>query len=240
MIAMRSINLILITAALSLSVPRSAESQDATSARAILQIEVSATGTATRDPDHAQLTIAVSTDRASAAEAAAMNAQIQQQVLDTLASMGYSADEISTTRFTVDLASEYQYKDPSHPPMYRARNQVRVVIADLTQIGSTIDAALAAGATHIADVDLLSADAAQASREALADAAAKARVDAEVLARSMGGQLGNLIWITTESRGIVTELTTTQGFITTSTPIKTGELSYSAHVTARWRFVPHP
>jgi uncharacterized protein YggE len=238
MIAMRSINLILITAALSLSVPGLAQCQAAASVPVVPEVAVSASGSATRTPDHAELILEVATDRPTAADAAAINAEIQQRVLDTLKSIGYEDSAMTTTSFSVDQVPDYETTVPKAPPAYRARNAIRVRIADLSRIGSTIDAALAAGATHVEDVMLLSVEAEEARREALADASSKARLDAEALARSMGGHLGGLLSVSTGGMNISRVLSLQQGFISSSTPINTGDLTFTAEITARWRYLP--
>jgi uncharacterized protein YggE len=185
------------------------------------------------------MSFSVITDRPTAAEAAAANAEIQQRVLDTLVSMGYGDADLRTTSFTVNQAREYQVKDPTHPPVYRAQNSILVNLADLTRIGSTIDAALAAGATNVASVDFLSTHAEDAGREAVADAAARARRYAESLASSMGGRVGELLSI--DNGGMRSSVFGGSLSILerqTNTPINTGDITYSAQVTARWRFLP--
>jgi len=107
-----------------------------------------------------------------------------------------------------------------------------------------IDAALAAGANQINSLNFTVSSPDSARRVALASAVAKARADAEAMARAAGGSLGPLIEMSAGefyappiprpvmamARGAVAQ--------DASVPVEPGEELIRATVTTRWQFLP--
>jgi uncharacterized protein YggE len=129
-----------------------------------VQSIVSTSGTAIVkvDPDKVSVTIGVETNGATAAEASAANAELMEKVLAALRDLGIEDDQMSTGWYSVYPA--YELRSPPcieiypQPPEcnpkneitgYTAHNSVTVTLDADEDIGSVIDAAVAAGATNV-------------------------------------------------------------------------------------------
>jgi uncharacterized protein len=180
----------------------------------------------------------------AAGAAAAENARIQQGVIDTLRALGLG-NAVSTASYSVGQNFE---PDPvsrmPRPTGYAARAAIRVRLTDISAVGRIIDAALARGATGVDGVYFESSQAETLRRAAMADAAAAAHADAEVLARALGGSLGPLVSasaVGSDPRGFDFQLMRGMagGEIRgASTTISPSEIVIGANVLVRWRFMP--
>jgi len=181
----------------------------------------------------------------AAAAAAAENARIQQAVMDTLRVLGLG-NAASTASYSVGQNFE---PDPVNrmprPTGYAARASIRVRLTDIAVVGRIIDAALARGATGVDGVYFESSQAETLRRAAMADAAAAAHADAEVLARALGGSLGSLISASTgvgDPRGAEWFIQRTSGgeamLRGAPTAIAPSEIVIGANLIVRWRFIP--
>lgn len=154
------------------------------------QISTTAVGEARVQPDRATILFAVETRAPTAARAGSDNASRQRAVLDTLRKLGLAEGQLSTTGYAVSPEMRYDAKQPQVVG-YVARNMVQADVRRIDQVGSLIDAALAAGANVVSSLRFFSSRADEARRSALADAVGKARADAEAMARAAGGSLGH-------------------------------------------------
>src|SRR5690606_21439857 len=164
------------------------------------EIVTSAQGEAQYTPDRAHIYIGVQTRAKTAQEAGAENARKQEAVIAAIQSLGIPKERISTVNYSVYPEQQYNPQQGDKEPKivgYNVSNTVRVDIHDISQVGAIIDTALAKGANNINSLDFYSSNQDSTRREALAEAVQRARADAEALARSAGGQLGDLIEIST-------------------------------------------
>jgi uncharacterized protein YggE len=208
------------------------------------QLVTSGQGEAKIVPDRARLEVSVQTRAATAAAAGSENARKQQSVLDALKKLGFAADQLSTVNY--NLYPEMQY-DPktqrSRVSGYTATNTVRVEIRDVGMIGRAIDASLEAGSNMISSLSFYASNTDAARRAALADAVARARDDADAIARAAGGSVGQLLEITTMDirppviYNRVALADAAVGKVAQSTPVEPGEQTVTAMVTVRWAFV---
>jgi uncharacterized protein YggE len=191
-------------------------------------------------PDRATIFIGVQSRGATASIAAADNARRQRAILDTLRSLGFGGDLLSTMNYNV--SPEMQYNPNNQPPRvtgYVVTNTVRVEVRKLDEVARAIDASLAKGANEISGLQFFSSKADSVRRTALALAVANARSDAEALARAAGGTLGPLLELSSsfpvggpqEFRGM------TAMAARAPTPIEPGQQTISANVLARWQFL---
>lgn len=202
------------------------------------EIAVTATGTVELSPDYAIIQVGVITRDPQASRAGETNARITtavrtalRQLLrvpdDSLPSVGYSV----VTDFDRDR----------RPTGYAARNVVEARVHDLTQVGPAVDAALAAGATHIAGIEFESTKRTAARLEALTRAVETAHREAEAMARAAGGRLGALIEASSAGPAFPVVRARRAMAMTMAaevpTPITPPELTVEATVTARWTFV---
>lgn len=207
------------------------------------QIAVSGVGEVRVVPDRATIMIGVQSRAATAAAAGADNARRQRAIIDTLRAIGIPATEISTANYSV--YPETRYDTSRQQPRvvgYVVSNMVRVELRDVGSVGRVIDAALSKGANQIASLDFFQANADSTRRVGLAQALAKARADAEVLASAAGGRLGSLIEVQSNDMSgppiirksfDMMEARAAQA----PTPIEPGSEVFRISVSARWEFV---
>jgi uncharacterized protein YggE len=206
------------------------------------QVVTSGRGEAKLAPDRATIEVGVQTRAATAAAAAADNARKQRAVIDTLRKLGLAQEQISTVNFNVYPETRYdQPTQTSRVTGYVVSNSVRAEVRRLEQIGTLIDAALASGANAISSLSFYASNTDDARRQALSQAVAKARQDAETLARAAGGALGELLELTTVEyqppRPLVMATLQRAAADAAPTPIEPGEQTLAMSVTARWRFI---
>jgi uncharacterized protein YggE len=204
-------------------------------------IGTSATGEARYIPDRATISVGVQTRAVTAAKASADNAIKQRAVIDAIRVQGVAADQISTVNYSLNAEQVYNPQAGDKAPKvtgYVATNTVRVEVKKVDQVGALIDAAIAKGANDVSSLDFHSSAPDSLRRVALADAYRQAVSDATVLAQAAGGQLGELIELSTGETG-EGPAPRVMGFAKAAmaTPISAGEQSIGAVVMARWRFI---
>lgn len=205
-------------------------------------ISTSATGEARYVPDRATISMGVQTRAVTAAKASADNAVKQRAVIDAIKAQGIAAEQISTVNYNLNAEQAYNPQAGDRAPKvtgYVATNTVRVEVKKVDQVGVLIDAAIAKGANEVSSLDFHSSAPDSLRRVALADAYKQALADATVLAQASGGQLAELIELTTvggSSQG-PRPAYRLQELVVSSTPISVGETSLTVSVAARWRLV---
>ncbi|MGH7507619.1 MAG: SIMPL domain-containing protein [Longimicrobiales bacterium] len=210
-------------------------------------ITVDATGTVEREPEQALLLLAVESEAPTAAEASRANAERMESLLAALRRLQLEDDDIRTTAY--DLSPIYQRPGPQRDTVtprivaYRARNMVQVEVDTVSRVGAVIDGAVEAGANRVAGLTFQLRDPEEARLEALEDALASARREAEALAVAAGVTLGPAQSIQTSGggrfpppmpmyRGVAMDAAQME------TPIEGGTLTVSAHVVVVYRIAP--
>jgi uncharacterized protein YggE len=216
-----------------------------TGAPATPQIVVSGSGEVRVTPDRAIINIGVYSRAATAAAAARDNARKQAAIIDTLRSLGFTNDQISTMHYNVSPEMRHEPRTGrSEVVAYTVSNTVRVDVRRLDQIGTAIDAALAKGANQIHGLDFYVFNTDEPRRRALTQAIERARLDADAMARAAGGSLGALLEMSTGFTPIpiirqeMAMARTGVAQADVATPIQPGEEVLRAIVTTRWQFVP--
>lgn len=202
-------------------------------------LETSGQGQVRVAPDRATVTLWLETRGQTAALTAAANARVQQRVLDTLVALGLRAPEVASVGFNV-FPAEPSAGASVRDHGYVARNAVSVRLDDLSRIGKVIDAALARGASSVADVAFTSTRQDSLARVALGLAAADARRQAEALAAALGGRAGELVDATTQGSEILGYGQGAEGRRLDGLPataITPSDVVVPASVVTRWRFV---
>lgn len=206
------------------------------------EIVTSATGEAQFVPDRAAVYVGVETRAATAAAAARDNAQRQRAIIDAVVATGVSREQISTENYSVAPNTRYdQATQRSSVVGYIVSNVVRVEVRRIDQVGTVLDAALAKGANQINSLDFFASNSDSARHAAIAQGVARARADAETLARAGGGSLGALVELSTGDAGPrpMYRLDVRNAMAAAApTPIEPGQQRVQVTVNARWRFVP--
>jgi uncharacterized protein YggE len=222
-----------------------AQSAQAVVIPSVPALVTSGQGEAKIAPDRASLLVNVQTRGATAAAAAAENAQKTRAVLEALAKLGLPREQLGTEGYSVN--PEYRYdKDGGSPKVtgYAVTNTVRAETHRVEQVGAMIDAALGAGANLINSLSFYAASIDVPRREAIGAAVASARADAEAMARAAGGTLGSLLEMSTQGPTApprpMYDMAMARGKTAQAepTPINPGLQTVTVFITARWQFVP--
>ena len=154
-------------------------------------LNLSATGEVKVAPDMATITFGVVTEAPTAREAMSLNAARMTEVATAMRRAGLAERDIQTSG--LNLQAQYDYVENQPPKLrgYQATNRVTVTIRDLTKVGTTADAVVAAGANQIDGIafGLQDPKAAEdeARRMAVTALQSKARLYAEALGVTLGG-----------------------------------------------------
>ena len=187
-------------------------------------------------PDRAEINIGVVTHGATAATSSQLNAQDTSQVMTSLKRVVGSGGELKTANYSV--SPEYEYPEKGKPKLngYRTNNTVVVTLNDLSLLGSVIDNSVSSGANEITGISFTLRDDAAVRSQALAEAAEKARANAEAIARALGLRVVSVLsGESTASGGIhpipvaFSKSEATLGRM--ATPVETGNLDVHAAVT---------
>jgi uncharacterized protein len=206
------------------------------------QIVVTGRGEVKFSPDRATIQISVQTRAATAAAAAAENANKQQAVLNALRAMGLGNDQLSTINY--NLYPEQRYEQGKEPVIvgYNVTNTILAEVRKLSQVGPVIDAALSRGANMITSLQFFASNTEAARRTAIGTAIEKARADAEAAAKAARGALGTLLEVSVVGysppppRPMM--MMAKRGVAQADTPISPGEETLAVEVVTRWRFIP--
>jgi uncharacterized protein YggE len=163
-------------------------------------IVVNGVGEVSATPDRAHVSAGVVSQAPTAAAALTANNTAMARVMETLRGANILPQNIQTSNFSV--SPQYEPFRPDQPqPMpqriigYQVSNQVTVMVDDLARLGTVLDALVRAGANQLGGISFSFRDpkplAEGARREAVEDAAAKART----LAAAAGVTLGPVISI---------------------------------------------
>ncbi len=193
-------------------------------------------------PDRAMVLITVETHVSSAAAASSANSEITNSTIKAVKAAAAPQDTVTTESYMV--MPDYQKGKPSG---FQARNTVRVKLHDINRVGAVIDAALAAGATQVPQVQFSSSAAQTARRQAIKLAVGEARLDAESLAEAAGGTVGRLLSVSSGgSVGIAAgrvENVVVTGMLSSGPsyvppPMIPNDVVVSAIANTKWEFVP--
>lgn len=167
-------------------------------------IEVEVSETIKMDPDIALVTLGCVTYGETHDQAYQANLQITDKVIKALLSAGLSKDQIESN--TLEL-NETSTDDERMRPAQKGRQfiaheswNIRVAASDAQKI---IDIAVQAGANGIEGVNWEVSDIEALEAKARAAAMKKARSTAEGIADSAGGKLGELLYASNQTNGIL-------------------------------------
>ena len=219
--------------------PGPASAQD-TPREPVRTLDVSAHATVTRTPDVAVIRLAVETHAPTARQATRGNAEAMSAVVSRLRELGIESSAIRTE--SISLNPRYERGQEREAPViagYQALNRVSVRIDDVSAVGRVVDGAIEAGANRVEGIQFQLSDPEAAYHEALEQAVASARREAEVLARAMGVRLGDPIRVSTGGvRVPVQQGGMPEMMRAAATPVEPGELEVGASVHITYRLGP--
>lgn len=198
---------------------------------------VRATGeaTVTALPDQAEINVGVVTQAETADRAAAENARKVDAVLAAVKGVLEPTAEVKTIGYSVSPVYVYP-REGGEPRItgYQASNTVRVKTGDLGRVGSVIDAATKAGANNIQGLQFTLKDDTAVRAEALAQAARKARSQAQAIATALGVVVSGIVYAEETSapvRPLYADVMEARTAAATKTPVEPGTIEVNATVT---------
>lgn len=186
----------LIVAVAALSVrPGPAAGAPATNGEPALHtITVTGTGSVTRVPDVARVSVGVSVTKNTVKGARDTAGKSMAAIIAAIKAMGIDEKDIKTT--SIDLSPQYA-NNTSTPKIvgYRMSEQLQITVRDLDKAGDVVDTATAKGATEVNGLWFEVGEPASAMDEARAAAITQARTSAQKMASAAGVSLGSVVSI---------------------------------------------
>jgi uncharacterized protein len=209
-------------------------------------IFVSARGEVQVSPDRARVQVGMETQARTSQLAAQENNRKQAAILAAIQKLGVPAANIQTMNYSVSPVQRYDDKLRRVViDGYQVTNVVQVETDRLELAGQIIDAGLANGANRVAGLDFIVKDRAKAQDQALTEAVAAARRQAEVAAKAAGGQVVELLELTIneferpEPRAMMAMAMKVES-ADAPAPIATGTNTITVSVGTRWKFAKQP
>ncbi|MCB2193593.1 MAG: SIMPL domain-containing protein [Deltaproteobacteria bacterium] len=191
-------------------------------------------------PDEGVITVGVSTDALTAAQASQANATAMQKVVSALKDKLGKKGRLETAGYYLRPLTTWDKENKKNTITgYRAQHQVRVTSRDPQALAGLLDAAVAAGANNISGPAWRLSDSQGAQRRALAAAFAEAQARAEVLAKAAGMHLGQVLKIRVSgvpetapmlNRGMAKAMA--------ATPLQPNEVQVRAEVDCQFALLP--
>jgi hypothetical protein len=196
-------------------------------------INTTAEATVTARPDRARIDVGVTT-RADTSEAAVgQNAQKLDATLERLRGLLGGNANITTVSYT--LQPNYRYpREGGEPELtgYTASNIVRVIVDDLTKVGTVIDTATEAGANRVQSLQFMLKDDRAIKAQALREAALDARQKADALADALNLKIVRILNVTESGQAMIPIRDVAYARAeTASTPIEPGIIEIKATVS---------
>ena len=204
-------------------------------------ITVNGTGEVKAKPDVAYVTLGVVTQATKAQEASVANASLTQNVTQALKSLGIADKDIQTSQYSIYPRYDNRPGKAQSIIGYDVNNTVRACIHDLTMVGKTIDASLAAGANNVQGVSFDIENKDKYENTALADAVKNAKSKADILAATAGVRIVGVQQIQEGAsyRPVpVYAMRPMAMGAEVSTPISPGKMTITANVTVIYLIAP--
>jgi uncharacterized protein YggE len=196
-------------------------------------------GTIKLTPDHAVITVSVSTRDSSAAAASLKNGVRLHRVLDSLKAIRQPAESVQVVGLSVRPNED---RERARVVDYEAAAIIRITLRSLDRVGTILDVGLRSGATEVQDIEYHSDREEAARDDALAQAYARARSSALALTKAAGITLGPLVRLSTEpDEGLnrfafAAEAVNVGGW--GSVAVAPKDIEVTARVAATWRLAP--
>jgi hypothetical protein len=154
-------------------------------------IRVSGEGTVRIEPDQATVRFGIVSQDDDAEVAREENAEVAGRAMNTIRDLGIADRKIRMETLRLQPRSEYNRQTRSYEQRgYEAVRQVVVEVDDLTQLPTLVTRIVQQGANRLDGISYDVADRDRVRNEALAEAAQQARTKAQLLAQTLGAQVG--------------------------------------------------
>ena len=195
------------------------------------RIVVTGEGSVAAPPDLATISLGVTSEAATAADAMAQNSGSLARVLERLRAAGIEPRDIQTSGLSLNPNWEGETQGERKIGGYVASNQLTVRVRKLDGLGAVLDSAVSDGANTLNGVTFGLSDPEPALAEARRQAVAKAEAKARLLADAAGVTLGRVLEIG-ESGGYQPPMPVYRmDAAAAPVPMAAGEIETSAQVT---------
>jgi uncharacterized protein len=202
------------------------------------QITVTGEGVVASAPDMASISLGVTTQAQTAADALAQNNVAMQAVMDRLAAAGIAPRDLQTSN--LQLNPNWVQDDGMQTPEirgYTANNMLTARVRDLAILGSVLDAAVQDGANTLNGLSFEQSDPKPAQAQARVLAIQDAKAKAGEMLAAAGASLGKIVSIS-ESGGYVSPIPMMKAAMdSAAVPVAGGEIGTSAQVTIVFEIV---
>lgn len=199
------------------------------------QITVTGEGQVQRSPDIATLSLGVTTQGKTAAEAMTANNAALAAVMERLTKAGISGRDLQTTNLSLNpnwSQSSSQPNAAAEISSYTASNQLTVTIRKLDTLGQVLDAAITDGANTLNGLSFGLAEAKPVIDEARKAAVADAQARAALLVEAAGAKLGRIVSISeSQNYGGPMPMFRQAADAVGSVPLAGGDVATTANVT---------
>jgi uncharacterized protein YggE len=198
-------------------------------------LTMTGSATAKAAPDMADISAGVTSDAPTAAAALAANSASMNRIFTALDRAGIARRNVQTSNFNVSPV----YSNPAPGAQqrltgYRVSNEVHVILEDITKVGATLDALVAAGANQMNGLNFAIKEPAPLLAKARADAVADAKLRAQQYAVAAGLTLGPIQSLSEGGAEPPRPMYRMMAMAAAPTPIAAGEESVNASVTIVW------
>jgi uncharacterized protein YggE len=156
-------------------------------------LNLSAYGEVRLAPDMATISLGVTAEAPTAAEALRANAVRMNAVIDALKRGGIAPRDIQTSGLSLNPQYVYVENQPPKLTGYQVSNQVTVTVRDLTRLGGAVDAVVGAGATNVGGISFGLQNPAAAEDQARLDAVKALIAKSELYGRATGYRVVRLV-----------------------------------------------
>ncbi|MGH8530434.1 MAG: SIMPL domain-containing protein [Nevskiales bacterium] len=197
-------------------------------------------------PDEATVTMGVEARAKNLDDAQAEVDEVVGKFLQLCDELGIARKYVTAT--SLNINPEYQWPEGGGKPRligFFVSRQLQVELKDLSKLGTLTTRAISSGVTNVSPPHLRASKAKELEREALTKAAADARLRAVALAQGAGVKLGGVRVLNAQQTFIpppypraMAMMKTEAADMAPAQTYETGEIKYSATVTAEFDLIP--
>lgn len=163
------------------------------------EITVSASATVRLVPDKASVSFGVSTQAQTAEQAQQDNTEAVNHVIEVLKESGVAEKSIRTTYYSMYPQYDYNYYDSDTGEQrvigYSISTTMSVQDQNVEDLGKLLSACVSAGASNVDSVQFFCSGYDEAYQQALSQAVADSKDEAQALAAAAGKELGEVVSI---------------------------------------------
>lgn len=219
----------LLLAALPLALPAAAQET-----QAMRQPVLTVTGEGRVDtaPDMAVISLGVTTDGDTAAEALKANSEAQAEVLAALEAAGVAARDVQTSGLSLSPLWDGRPQPDGRQRIvgYQASNMVTIRARDLDKLGGLLDTVVTTGANQLNGLSFGLSEPRPAEDQARQRAVEDARAKAQLYASALGVELGPVLELS-ESAAYQPPQPMYRQAMDAAVPVAQGEIQVTATVT---------